>query len=275
MTAVSETHVRRVSAWKVARLVPMIESSRHGRIAAMVIMTSVHVLLYYWLWNAVYARQTSTAGLDVRQTVTYSTLAILCSRIRWTARGYSRDSIPNRLREGTIVYWFVRPLEPRRFYLIRATGEMAFGAFWAALGAIVAMMVGVADPPRSLPVAAVALVSIVLGQAVLYLLGLVVDLVCFWLVANDSVTHIYGFMQDLLSGVFVPLWFFPGWLAGLAGLLPFQAAIHVPLSIYVGRIPMSEVTGRLAVQIGWVAALVVLTRLMWRRAAERVTVHGG
>ena len=33
--------------------------------------------------------------------------------------------------EGTIAYWFTRPVSPRRWYLIRMCGDLAYGGAWA------------------------------------------------------------------------------------------------------------------------------------------------
>ncbi len=61
----------------------------------------------------------------------------------------------------------------------------------------------------------------------------------------------------------------------MSGFLPFQATLSVPLSLYVGRIPLSEAAVQLAVQAAWVVALALFTRLLWRRAARRVISQGG
>ena len=83
------------------------------------------------------------------------------------------------------------------------------------------------------------------------------------------------FAQNLLSGVYAPLWYFPDWFVTLSAFLPFQATLNVPLSVYVGRIPMSDVAPQLALQAGWVVLLALVTRLVWHRAALRVVSQGG
>jgi ABC-2 type transport system permease protein len=85
----------------------------------------------------------------------------------------------------------------------------------------------------------------------------------------------YYFLQDLLSGVFVPLWLMPGLLVTVAVWLPFNSAINVPLSLYVGRIALSDAAGQLALQAVWVVVLATATRWLWARASRRVTVQGG
>ena len=51
--------------------------------------------------------------------------------------------------------------------------------------------------------------------------------------------------------------------------------VNVPLSLYVGRIPLSHAPAQLALQLFWCAVLAIVTRFMWQRASHRVTVQGG
>lgn len=266
---------RRPATWKAVRLIPLTELSRSGRILAGIVMTSVQVLLFYWLWNAAYAARDTVAGMDVANVVTYSTIAILFSRVRWNARAYSDDNVSNLVRSGSILYWFVRPLPARRFHRLRATGEMVMGGSFALAGLVIATLAGLASPPSSAAVTAVFLTSALLGQVIAYYLATIIDLLCFWLTANNSVTLMYNFVHDLMSGVFVPIFFFPGWLATLSSVLPFQAIISTPLSFYIGRTDLSSAPYQLSVQLAWCVALGLLVRVTWSFASRRLEIQGG
>jgi ABC-2 type transport system permease protein len=124
-------------------------------------------------------------------------------------------------------------------------------------------------------VAGVFVLSMLLGQWVLYYVMLVLDQLCFWTVRNTAAMLILLFAQNLLSGVYAPLWFFPDWFVTMSAFLPFQATLSVPLSLYVGRIPLSDAAFQLSVQAAWVVVLALFTRLLWRRAARRVISQGG
>jgi len=263
-------------AWRIWRIIPLYQTVAYrGRFFLAPFMLAVQVYVYYLLWTAVYSGKGTVAGLDIEQTVAYATLAILLGRIRWTNRMVSKDSLPQRTREGTIVYWFLRPISPGRYYLYRALGDMGYGAGWALAGYVIVLATGMIGPPPSVAAGCVFVVSLVLGQMILYYLGQLVDLATFWLVSNTGLTRMYSFVQDLLSGVFVPLWFLPGWLLTTATVLPFAATIHLPVSIYVGRVPLADAPLQLAYAMGWLLVLAALTRFLWSRAARRVTSQGG
>ncbi len=120
------------------------------------------------------------------------------------------------------------------------------------------------------------LASLALGLVILYYLQAgSSDLACFWTVVNFQLVLMYEIVQNVLAGALVPLWFFPAWFASFDRLLPFQGTLNVPLSLYIGRTPVSQLWNDLAVQAGWIVGLALLTTLIWQRAAARVTVLGG
>lgn len=262
-------------AWRAARVTPLGELHAPPRMTAVLVRLAVQVVLVASLWQGLYAHTGTTAGLTEGQAVTYAVLAVLASRLRELDQYAGRDSVLQHMHFGTIVYWYLRPLPPQRYHALRALGEQLYGFAWALGGYLVCLAAGVLDPPKSAAVAGVFALSLLLGQCVLYHVMLLLDQLCFWTVRNTAAMLILIFAQNLLSGVYAPLWFFPDWFLTLSGFLPFQATLSVPLSIYIGRIPLSDAFGQLAIQAFWVVALTLFTRFLWRRAARRVMSQGG
>ncbi|MEV0642265.1 ABC-2 family transporter protein [Streptomyces sp. NPDC050619] len=262
-------------AWRTARITPLAEVLAPGRIVATFIRLAIQVFLVVCLWRALYAQTTSSAGLDREQAVTFVVLSTLAVPIRGLDRNSGRDSVYVHLYLGTIVYWFLRPVPPRRYYLYRAVGDQFYGFAWALAGYLLCRLTGVVSAPASAGAGAVFVLSMFLAQAVLYQLTLLVDLLCFWTLRNNGALQILTFVRNLLSGSYAPLWYFPEWFRTLSTLLPFQATLNTPLSIYIGRIPLSSAPAQLAVQGVWVILLALLTRFLWRKAADHVVSQGG
>jgi ABC-2 type transport system permease protein len=275
-TALDADRRRLHRSWRLLRVGVLNERAYRVRLVIAPVMLAVQLYLYDRLWTAVFSHTKITAGFTLRQTLTYALMALLLARMRWNARTVNvRDSISVSVREGTIAYWFLRPISPGRFYMWRQSGDIAYGAAWATCGYVVLRVGGVIDGPHGAARGSVFAVSLVLGQIVLYYLGQIVDIAMFWMLSNNGVVRMYYFVQDLLSGVFVPLWFMPAFLLAAATWLPFSSGLNVPLSLYVGRIPMKHAAFELALQAFWVIVLAVFTKWMWSRAARRVTVQGG
>lgn len=263
------------SAWRTGRISALGELASPGRLVGNAVRLTVQVALVVNLWRALYAHTASNSGLTRDQAVDYAVLAVLATRVRGLDRNVSRDTVLWHVYMGTIVYWFLRPVPPRRYYFYRALGEQIYGLLWIALGYVGCRIAGVLGPPASAAGGAAFVVALLLGLAVYYELTLSVDLMCFWTLRNDSVLTILQFVQNLLSGAYAPLWFFPGWFIAMSAVLPFQATLNVPLSLYTGRIAPSDAPVQLAVQAAWVAGLCLVNRRLWRSAGTRVTSQGG
>jgi viologen exporter family transport system permease protein len=261
--------------WRVSGITVLGELLSPGRLVAYAFRLAVQIFLVVVLWRALYSKTDSSAGLTRSQAVTYAVLAVLVLRMRYLDRWIARDMMIQHVEFGTIVYWFLRPLSPWRYYFWRAVGDQMYGLAWAVAGYAVCLPAGVVSPPASAGAAAAFAVTFVLGQAVQYYLGLLTDQLCFWAIRNDSAVLFLRLAQNLLSGAYAAMWYFPGWFQAVSSVLPFQSTLSVPLSFYVGRLSIEELPAQLAVQVGWVAALALLTRLVWRRAAEQVVSQGG
>ncbi|MEE1942158.1 ABC-2 family transporter protein [Streptomyces sp. TRM 70361] len=263
-------------AWRAARITPLGELNSPPRLTATAVRLVVQVFLVVFLWRGLYAQTDgSVAGLDREQAVAYAVLAVLATRVRDLNRHLGRDTVQQHLHFGTIAYWFLRPLPPHRYHALRALGDQLYGFAWVIAGYLVCRAAGVLPPPASAAAAAAFAAGVLLGQTVLYFVMTLTDLLCFWTLRDDAALQIVQFAQNLLSGSFAPLWFFPGWFRTMSDLLPFQATLNTPLSLYIGRIPPAEAPRALLVQVMWVVVLAALTRWLWHRAALRVVSQGG
>jgi ABC-2 type transport system permease protein len=209
------------------------------------------------------------------QAVTYAVLATLYSRLRGPDRGAARDTVRSHVRDGRILYWYLRPLDPKRYHWLRAVGDQVYGLAWALLAFLVCRALGLVGPASSAAAFSLFVVTLALGQVVLYYLLALVDVACFWTLNNFGMAAIIRFAQSLFAGAIAPLWFFPSWFQTLSGWLPFQSSLHVPLSLYVGRIAPHSAGRYILVQVIWIVLLSLVLRRFWRRADQQVVVQGG
>ncbi|BFO18402.1 ABC-2 family transporter protein [Streptomyces sp. KM77-8] len=263
-------------AHRLMTLVPRTEWAYRPRIAATAFVIVTQVFLYVLLWRALYGGSGETVvGLDMSQAITYSVLATLMGTGRVIMEGASQETAQSKIRDGSVVFWFVRPLSARRYCAWRGLGESLYATAWLLVGLAVGVACGLVALPPSPAAAAVTVLAYGLGQIVFYQIGLLVDLTSFWTITSFGVNRLAAFAQLLLSGGLIPLWFFPDWLRAVAVHLPFAATINVPVSLYTGRIPAAECWPYVAEQALWCVVLALLSRVMWQRAARRLLVLGG
>ena len=77
------------------------------------------------------------------------------------------------------------------------------------------------------------------------------------------------------SGAIVPLTMMPGWLQKIAASMPFAQAMAIPLSILSGSSTFADAPYTWLIQIIWLLALLMLSKIVFAIAVRKVTVQGG
>ena len=80
---------------------------------------------------------------------------------------------------------------------------------------------------------------------------------------------------DFFSGAIIPLPFFPEKLQVIFSLLPFGSMQNVPYRIYGGDLAGLPALVSILVQIIWLLTLLLLGRLLMRKALQRMIIQGG
>lgn len=186
---------------------------------------------------------------------------------------FGMTELAERVRSGQVAIDLYRPVDLQAYeyavgagraaYLLLARGVVPVLAGALAFGAALA-------PPAQIPAAAL---SIVLAVAVSLGIWFVVQLTTFWVLDHLGVSMVTVMVGMLLSGLALPLNYFPHPWDGVTRLLPFAATLQLPVEIVVGA--AESPAANLAVQAAWVLALVLLGRLLLRRATRKLVIQGG
>jgi ABC-2 type transport system permease protein len=102
-----------------------------------------------------------------------------------------------------------------------------------------------------------------------------VSLTAFWIIDIRGVERVYAIVTAVLSGVIVPVTWFPDWLHTLARWTPFPSFVQVPADIVAGRVTGWAALSEIAVQLAWAAVLTGLGVVALRRATSHLVVQGG
>ena len=97
----------------------------------------------------------------------------------------------------------------------------------------------------------------------------------FWLLDIRGVMTVAITLNLFLSGMVMPLTFFPGWLRSIAHALPFASILQTPVDVWLGKHHGADLAGVLALQALWAVVLLGLGRLALRGGARRLVVQGG
>ncbi|HLZ50036.1 MAG TPA: ABC-2 family transporter protein [Candidatus Acidoferrum sp.] len=234
----------------------------------------INVTVYYFIWRAVFANATgSIAGYSLPQILTYISVG-------WILRSFYWNTIDQEMAyeviDGKIAMDFIKPVSVQWMWLARAMGESAFRLILlTAPTAIVVTLLFPVLPPASKLNFAFFLVAAVGSFFIMGALNFLIGTCAIPLTSILALIRAKFWLIELLSGLLIPLSFFPRSLQIISSWLPFEHIANTPLQIYLGRVSLLQTLRLLAIEYLWVAALIFLGHLWWRRATRKITIHGG
>jgi ABC-2 type transport system permease protein len=233
----------------------------------------VNVAVYFFIWRAIYSSSTRVAGYDLEQMTTYVAIG-------WIIRSFYFNNIDRDLAaeviEGKIAINLIKPVDPQLMYLWQAAGEACFRLLLFTLP--IAGLVFAVFPVHGPASAAAFLLfaaSTLLALVLLALINFFVGTMALQLQSILGVIRAKYFVLEFLSGLLLPLTFFPPAMRRAMHFLPFPHVSYSPVQIYLGNVRGVEAATTLLVQLGWIAALYAAGRLYWGFATRRLSIQGG
>jgi ABC-2 type transport system permease protein len=186
------------------------------------------------------------------------------------------NEVALRVRTGDVAVDLSRPLDPQLAWGAADVGRAAAVVLPRAVPILLAgaLTTGLTFPASPWPYLLGA-VSVVLATLLSFACRCAVNLVAFWVTEVRGVIGFYVTVSTTLSGLVLPVTWFPQWLQTPARATPFPAMVQIPADILVGRTTGAEALAGLAVQAGWLAAAVVAGRILLTTGRRRLVVQGG
>ncbi|WP_251553607.1 ABC transporter permease [Neobacillus muris] len=119
------------------------------------------------------------------------------------------------------------------------------------------------------------LMGLLLGLFLLVAISMFVYISVFMTMSPMGSLLVFSVLGEFFAGLVIPIPLMPDWLQKLAMVLPFRWTADFPFRVYSGHIPEQEAMIGIAIQLGYLAALIWLGRIALNGALRRVVVQGG
>ncbi len=238
-----------------------------------IIIYAINIGAYYFLWKAIYGDADTLEGFTVAQITTYVAVS-------WMGRAFYFNNldreISNDVRDGSLAVQMTRPYNYLIVKMMQGFGEgiFRFGLFMIPGMLVVSLLFPItfpSDPIRYVVFIVMLWFSFLINSQ----LNIMTGLFAFFVENNEGMMRMKRVLVDLLSGVVLPIAFFPSWAKPVLDWLPFPAITYLPSSVFTGRLNGADVWQALLVQVIWVAVLILPIMAMWRSARRRLFVQGG
>ncbi|MBK6939397.1 MAG: ABC-2 family transporter protein [Planctomycetes bacterium] len=242
-----------------------------------VISYLIYVLVYTSIWKAVYA--TGAAGGPLAEFQSFEALFTYFA-VGWLARSFCFNNVDRTLTElvesGHIAARVARPVSLHLQMLCEAIGEAAFrAAFFSPILLTVLVVFFGFQPPASLGCLLAFLASLVLSIVVMAELNFLVGLTAFKTQSTWGIMRAKQYLIELLSGLLIPLSYFPDVLRTIAYCTPFPVLTSIPNRLYLGLVTGAEAWASLGVSAAWAVGLFVVAIVCDRAVSKSLQVQGG
>ncbi|MRH42511.1 daunorubicin ABC transporter permease [Aquibacillus halophilus] len=238
-----------------------------------ILIYSINIGAYYFLWKAIYGGQESIEGMSVLQMTTYVAVA-------WMARAFYFNNIDREIaqeiKEGKVAVEFIRPYNYLFMKMMQGLGEGIFRlSFFSIPGMVIVSFIFPITFSASLITWLYFVMAIILSFIINTQINLLTGVLTFFFFNNDGLIRAKRVVIDLFSGLLLPISFYPGWAQQVMDFLPFQAISYIPSMIFTESFVGSEVSSAILFQLVWALILIVPIQVLWVVAKKQLIVQGG
>ena len=233
----------------------------------------VNVSVYYYIWKAIYGGSANVAGYNLKQILTYVTMG-------WIIRSFYFNNVDREIAaevlEGKIAINLIKPVDTQWMYLFQTVGESCFRAlmFTAPISVVLALVYPIL-PPFSPVLGILFLLSCGFALLIFALINFFVGTLSLHIYSIVGVIRAKYFIVEFMSGLLIPLSFFPESLQRIMLFLPFAHISFTPLQIYLGKVRGAEAWQSLGIQALWVVVLYITSRAFWKFSTRRLSIQWG
>lgn len=212
-------------------------------------------------------------GVNLQQMLVYSVVSnFLFEIFEINVSGQINDNA----RSGNISYLLTKPMDLMNFWLFMDLGQAVINFARCIPPIAVTVAFCFHFHIDTSPIIFFAfLLSASFAYIIMWHLSFMIGLIAIWKNELGTIAQLKDILVMLLSGSFLPLWFFPAVFQRISCFLPFQYIYQIPLGILIGKYQSRELCLYLVIQSAWAVGLMILARKCFQIACKRVTIQGG
>ena len=238
-------------------------------------------LVRIMIFAAFFASSTKAQPMNFEQVVTY----IWLGQALLLLIPFREDTeISHLIRSGNIAYELVRPVRLYWFWFARQFANRTAPVILRSIPLLILAVwllpiAGVDEWALQGPVSFGAgfcfLVSLLAAVILAGSFSVLMAITLFWTISADGIANLFPVLLWSLSGIVLPLPFFPDWVQPALRMLPFRGLMDTPFQFYIGNILPQQAAWEIGHQCVWIAVLGLFGYALLKRGLQRVVIQGG
>lgn len=237
---------------------------------------SLMLAVTYYLWKAIYGSSTGASihGFSFNEMIIYLFISFLTNLIISVDIG---SDISREVKDGSIAINLIRPISYEKRMFFQSLGTIFYNFIFIFIGTflITTTMFYRFFGYISIVNILFYFISMILGILLNFYFSYIFGLLSFKITNMWGLSQITQAIVQLLSGIMIPIVFFPVWAQPLFKFLPFSSMVYTPTMIYLGKLNDFEILKALTVQGIWIIILMLIAKIMWKKLIKTLTILGG
>ena len=222
---------------------------------------------------AFYGARTSVVGYSLQDAITF---AALTQAVLAPLSVFGWPDVMRTIHSGEIAGDLLKPMDFPAHWLSRDAGRALAALLWRSLTILLAFALFFDLSWPDGPGAWLAvLLTATLGWLVSFGWRFAASLSAFWTPDAGGILRFVFIASWVLSGMLMPIRFYPDWFQTLCYLTPFPYTIDVIVETWLGVLTGPALLRAVAVQAAWALALWALGRAILRAGVQRLAIQGG
>ena len=247
------------------------ELSYFSKVVFRVISYFMHIFVFYCVWDYVYDGTNTIGGFTINQMMWYLIIAELfmmgVSRV-------ARERPIEEIKSGSIAYIMTKPYSYIGYIF---TTYLAEGLIRLMIMIPISIIFGFifVGPLETFQIkySLIMIISFILAYSINGLIQILISLFAFFMEDAGPLHWLYNKLL-LIFGVFFPIDMMPGVLQSILKYTPAYVITYGPTKLIV-NFNLVDATYILMAQVIYLAVVLVLVNLVYRRGVKKLNVNGG
>ncbi len=189
------------------------------------------------------------------------------------------EQILEQIKNGTVAYELCRPYDLYWWWYLKHLSKRYAGCLLRCFPVILLALFLPKPynllPPISIKAFILFLIALFLGSLLITSICMLINIITFFTYQDKGISSIIYTIGGLLSGIDVPLPLLPTTLLMITEYLPFRLISDLAVRIYSGNINITYGINSIILQIIWIIILIIIGRLLMKKALSKVSIQGG
>lgn len=262
-----------VKAWVIG-----VENAIEYRTNLLLVLVSCFfpIVLQVFMWRALYSGSghAEIYGYSYPQMMLYAVLATVISKIISADYCYQ---VATDIKSGALSKFLVKPVDHMGFTFCNFIGDKMISVVTLLIISIsmLALFAHLFGFAFSIARVLLFVLAILVAMVLKFMISYLFSCMAFWVTESDGILLGINVVGLVISGAYFPLDIFGQGIVTLSRCLPFYYTVYFPVNVISGTLSMPDIWIGFGVQLIWIAALLVVGKIVWTRGLTKYVAVGG